>query len=178
MKQCEEITHNALSVASRGRDPALKLLNNAREVPLQEWTLELCEAMQEICEVLDNDSSDKPYTTALRKQMEVIRHPELTSSARMLAAMRNRKLSVTDLVLQKSHEYMRLFQKTPLDAAVKRSFDLQVEASLTQQQRLNTTREIPFDKYLNNYFSQDAAGSEIYSRDQSQNIPMVETTAR
>ena len=178
LKQHEEINHNALSVASRGRDPALKLLNKGREISLQHWALRLCEEMQEICEVLDNDESDKPYTMALRKQMEVIRHPALTSSAKMLSAMREQKLSITDLVLQKSHEYMRLFQKTPLDAAVKRSFDLQVEASLTQQQRLNTTREIPFDKYLNNYFSQDAAGSEIYSRDQSQNIPMVETTAR
>jgi glutamate--cysteine ligase len=58
-----------------------------------------------------------------------------------------------------------------LDAAVKRSFDLQVEASLTQQQRLNTTREIPFDKYLNNYFSQDATAGKIYPHGPSQNIP-------
>ena len=178
VKQYEEITHNALSVANRGRDPALKLLDNGREVPLQEWALRLCEQMQEICEVLDNGSSDKPYTMALRRQMEVIRHPELTSSARMLAAMRDQKLSITDLVLQKSLEYTRLFQRTPLDAAVKRGFDLQVEASLAQQQQLNTTPEIPFDKYLSNYFSQDATISKIYSRDQPQNIPMVETAAR
>lgn len=171
LKQYEEINHNALSVASRGRDPALKLLNKGREISLQQWALRLCEEMQEICEVLDNDGGDKPYTMALRKQMEVIRHPALTSSARMLAAMREQKLSITDLVLQKSHEYTRLFQKTPLDAAVKRSFDLQVEASLAQQQRLNTTREIPFDKYLNNYFSQDANAGKIYPHVHSQNIP-------
>ncbi len=85
--------------------------------------------------------------------------------------MREQKLSITDLVLQKSHEYTRLFQKTPLDAAVKRSFDLQVEASLAQQQRLNTTSEIPFDKYLNNYFSQDATADKIYPQEHSQNIP-------
>ena len=111
LKQYEEIKHNALSVASRGRDPALKLLNKGQEIPLQQWALRLCEEMQEICEVLDNDNGDKPYTMALRKQMEVIRHPELTSSARMLSAMREQKLSITDLVLQKSHEYMRLFSE-------------------------------------------------------------------
>ena len=169
VKQYEEITHNALSVASRGRDPALKLSDNGREVPLQEWALRLCEQMQEICEVLDNGSSDKPYTMALRRQIEVIRHPELTSSARMLTAMRDQKLSITDLVLQKSLEYTRLFQRTPLEAAVKRDFDLQVEASLAQQQHLDTTPEIPFDKYLGNYFSQDATISKICSRDQTQN---------
>ena len=119
--------------------------------------------------MLDNDSSDKPYTTALRKQMEVIRHPELTSSARMLAAMRDQKLSVTDLVLQKSLEYTQRFQKTPLQASIKRRFDLQAQASLDQQQQLNTTPEISFDKYLSNYFSQDATISKVYSREQTQN---------
>ena len=70
----------------------------------------LCEQMQEICEMLDNGNADKPYTRALRKQIEAIRHPELTSSARMLSAMRDQKLSITDLVLQKSREYTRYFQ--------------------------------------------------------------------
>ena len=77
--------------------------------------------------MLDNGDVDKPYTKALRKQIEVIRHPELTSSARMLAAMRDQKLSITDLVLQKSQEYTRSFPEGPLDALVKRDFDLQVQ---------------------------------------------------
>lgn len=171
LKQHEEINNNALLVANRGRDPALKLSNKGQEISLQDWALRLCEEMQEICEVLDKGNDDKPYTRALRKQIEVIRYPELTSSARMLEAMRDQKLSITDLVLQKSHEYTRLFQKTSLDASVKRSFDLQVKTSLEQQKRLNTMSEIPFDKYLSNYFSQDATASKVYSQNQSQNMP-------
>ncbi len=163
LKQHEEINNNALSVASKGRDPALKLLNEGREIPLRDWALMLCEQMQEICEVLDNGSVDKPYTKALRKQTEAIRHPELTSSARMLSVMRDQKLSITDLVLQKSKEYTRYFQNSRLDASIKRDFDLQVKASLEQQERLNAATEIPFDKYLSDYFSQDAV-PEMRSR--------------
>jgi glutamate--cysteine ligase len=67
--------------------------------------------------------------------------------------MREQKLSVTDFVLQKSREYTDQFRKTPLDPSVTRDFDLQVENSLEQLERLNKTAEIPFDQFLGNYFS-------------------------
>ncbi len=180
LKQYGEIKNNALSVANKGRDPSLKLLNDGRKILLQNWALMLCQEMQEICEVLDNGNVDKPYTMALRKQIEVIRHPELTSSARMLSVMRDQKLSITELVLQKSQEYTRHFQHATLDASIKRDFDLQVKASLEEHKRLNTTSEISFDKYLSNYFSKDAATSKVHSQDHSQNIPdsKVKTAAR
>ena len=180
LKQLDEISNNALSVANRGRDPRLKLLDNGHEIPLRQWALTLCEQMREICEILDNGNADIPYTHALHQQIETIRHPELTASARMLSAMRAQKMSITELVLQKSREYTHYFQKAALDAAVKRNFDLQVKTSLAQQKQLDATDEIPFDKYLSNYFSQDASASIIQSQDLPQNLPvsMVETAAR
>jgi glutamate--cysteine ligase len=160
LKQYEEVNNNALSVANQGRDPTLKLSDKGQAVSLQEWGLKLCEEMQEICEVLDKGNDNKPYTQALHKQREVVRHSELTSSARMLSAMRDQKLSITELVLQKSDEYARYFRNTPLETSVKKSFDAQVEASLKQQEQLDTMTEIPFDKYLSNYFSEDATANE------------------
>lgn len=157
LKQHDETSNNALLVANRGRDPRLKLLDNRREVPLRQWALMLCEQMQEICEILDNGNADIPYTCALHQQIEKIRHPELTASARMLTAMRAQKMSITELVLQKSHEYTRYFRNAALDAAIKRNFDLQVKASLAQQKQLEATDEIPFDQYLSNYFSQNTS---------------------
>lgn len=154
LKQYGEINGNALSVANDGRNPALKLRNDGQEIPLQRWALMLCEEMKEICEALDDGHEEKPYTAALHKQMEVIRHPELTSSARMLAAMRSQHLSITDLVLQKSQEYTHYFKNCALDASIKKSFDLQVETSLAQQERLTAMTEIPFDEYLNSYFAE------------------------
>jgi glutamate--cysteine ligase len=166
-------------VANRGRDSRLKLLDNGHEIPLRQWALTLCEQMREICEILDNGNADIPYTHALRQQIETIRHPELTASARMLSAMRAQKMSITELVLQKSREYTRYFQNAALDAAVKRNFDLQVKTSLAQQKQLDATDEIPFDTYLSNYFSQDASAGISQSQDLPQNllVSMVETAA-
>ncbi|MEO6563996.1 MAG: glutamate--cysteine ligase [Nitrosospira sp.] len=180
LKQHDEIGNNALSVANRGRDPMLKLSDNGHEIPLRQWALTLCEQMREICEILDNGNADIPYTRALHQQIEAIRHPELTASARMLEEMRTQKMSITELVLQKSHEYTHHFQNAALDAAVKNNFDLQVKTSLAQQDQLDATAEIPFDKYLSNYFSQNTAASIIHSQDLLQNLAdsMVETAAR
>ena len=163
-KQYEEVNNNALSAANRGRDPKLKLSDKGQAVSLQDWALALCEEMQEICEILDKGNGNDWYTRTLRKQTEVVRHPELTSSARILSAMRDQKLSINELVLQKSDEYTRYFQNAPLEASVRKSFDLQVEASLEQQERLDMMSEIPFEKYLNNYFSEDATADETCSQ--------------
>jgi glutamate--cysteine ligase len=180
LKQHDEISNNALTVANRGRDPGLKLLDNGHEVPLRQWALTLCEQMREICEILDNGKADTSYTRALLQQIEKIHHPELTASARMLSAMLTQKMSITELVLQKSHEYTRYFQKSALDAAIKRNFDLQVKTSLAQQKQLDATNEIPFDKYLSNYFSQDAPASIIHSQILPKNLPdwKIETAAQ
>jgi glutamate--cysteine ligase len=171
LKQNEEIKNNALSVANNGREPSLELLNAGRKISLKNWALMLCQEMQEICEVLDNGDTDKPYTMALHKQIEAIRHPELTPSARMLSVMRSQKMSVTELVLQKSHEYTCQFKHAALDASIKRDFDRQVSASLENYRRLNAKREISFDQYLSNYFSENTAASKTHAKDHSQTIP-------
>ena len=160
-KQHEEINFNALAVANSGRDPALKLVDEGKEIPLRDWALKLGEQMQEICEALDEGDEEKPYAMALLRQIEVIRHPELTSSARMLATMRDQKLSVTDLALEKSQQHTAHFQKAPLDALVKRDFDLKVQNSLELLERLNNAPQIPFDQFLQNYFSGDAKAGDI-----------------
>ena len=96
--------------------------------------------------------------------------------------MRAQKMSITELVLQKSHEYTRYFRNAALDAAIKRNFDLQVEASLAQQKQLEATDEISFDQYLSNYFSQGVSSSIVHSRELHllQNLPdtRVKTAAR
>lgn len=180
LKQNEEIKNNALSVANNGRKPSLELLNAGRKISLKNWALMLCQEMQEICEVLDNGDNDKPYTTALCKQIEAIRHPELTPSARMLSIMRNQKMSVTELVLQKSHEYTCQFKEATLDASIKQDFDIQVRTSLEKYRRLNAKHEIPFDQYLSNYFSENTAAGIAHAKDHSQTISgsTVETATR
>ena len=164
-RQQEEIGMNSLSVANRGRDPSLRLSDNGTEIPLRNWALGLCGEMQEICDALDRGNPARPYTAALNKQIEAIRHPELTPSARVLSVMRDEKLSITELTLQKSREYTQYFRSSPLEEAARRNLDFQGRASLEQLQRLNAMTAISFDKYLNDYFGQEPAAEKFSSQD-------------
>ena len=152
LSKCAEINSNALAVANNGRDPGLKLSNGGDKIPLRHWASMLCEQVDEVCDVLDRGDSEKSYTNALQKQMELIRHPELTSSARMLSEMREQKMSVSDFSLQKSREYTQYFQNRPLSAAMRGKLESSVTKSLLEQKYLESEEKIPFEDYLGNYF--------------------------
>ncbi|MCB1985978.1 MAG: glutamate--cysteine ligase [Burkholderiales bacterium] len=153
MEHHAEINRNMLLAAIQGRAPALKLSNNGQEIRLQHWALELCQEMQPVCEMLDNGHDNRPYTTTLQKQIEAIRYPECTPSARMLSTLLDQKLSVTELVLQKSQEYTEYFKQNALNDSTRKQFDLQVQTSLQEFERLNNAHQIPFEQYLCNYFA-------------------------
>ena len=79
--------------------------------------------------------------------------------------MRDEKLSITELTLQKSREYTQYFRSSPLEEAARRNLDFQGRASLEQLQRLNAMTAISFDKYLNDYFGQEPAAEKFSSQD-------------
>jgi glutamate--cysteine ligase len=108
--------------------------------------------MEEVCEVLDGSDREKPYSQVLQKQKELIRHPDMTSSARMLSEMRDQKLSVDDFSLQKSGEYTQYFRNLPLSAPIRQELESSIAKSRTDQSHLESEEKIPFEDYLENYF--------------------------
>lgn len=150
--QCAEINSNALAVANNGRDPALRLLNGKNKVSLRQWASMLGEQMEEVCDILDEGNREKPYWKALQKQMERIRHPDTTSSARMLSEMREQKMSVADFSLHKSGEYTEYFQSEPLSVSARQELESSVAKSLVDQKYLESEEKIPFEDYLEDYF--------------------------
>jgi glutamate--cysteine ligase len=152
LDKCAEINRNALAVANNGRKPGLELSNGDSRISLRHWALILCERMEEVCEVLDGSDREKPYSQVLQKQKELIRHPDMTSSARMLSEMRDQKLSVDDFSLQKSGEYTQYFRNLPLSAPIRQELESSIAKSRTDQSHLESEEKIPFEDYLENYF--------------------------
>ena len=62
------LDENHVAVARRGRDPALTLWREGRQVPMRDWARELLDSMAGICELLDHGDPAKPYTQALGTQ--------------------------------------------------------------------------------------------------------------
>jgi glutamate--cysteine ligase len=151
-EKCAEINSNALAVANNGRDPRLELSNGENKIPLRHWALMLCEQMEEICDILDGSDQEKPYWRALQKKMEIIRYPDMTSSARMLSEMQEQKMSVDDFSLQKSGEYTLYFKNRHLSTLLSQKLESSVTKSLMDQKYQESEKKIPFEDYLRNYF--------------------------
>ena len=84
----EQLDHNHLLVARRGREPDLQLQRDGRGVSLRAWGAELLDQLAGICEMLDGADPGQPYRRALAKQLEKLRDPERTPSALHLRELR------------------------------------------------------------------------------------------
>jgi len=150
----EEIDHNQSLVVTRGREPGLRLRHNGQDVELRVWADEVLEAMQGVAEILDACEPDKRYTSALAAQRDVIRNPELTPSARVLAEMRDNEESFFAFAMRKSEEHRAAYLAMPLSAEREAFFRDAAERSLQEQRAIEASDTLSFEQYLERYFSQ------------------------
>ncbi len=146
---------NQLQVANQGRKPGLQLERNGRTIPMQEWALEILAGMQSVCEILDEDRADKPYTKALQVQTSRVLDPGLTPSARMLEALKDHNSQSFDcLGLTKSLEHAACFNGKRVDEIFDRQFTDMAQQSLAKQAELEHKPQPDFDDFLKHYFAQ------------------------
>ena len=148
------IRDNLLAVAYRGRDPGLELQRNGTTIPLRQWALEVTDSMRGICEMLDTDRSGAPYASALDAQIEAIRDPERTPSARLLAEMRTNQESFAAFAQRISEQHRQWFKSHRLDPARAQKFTSIAQESLQKQREIEASEKLPFDRFLAHYFAQ------------------------
>ncbi|MES9855968.1 MAG: glutamate--cysteine ligase [Sedimenticola sp.] len=149
-----EIDRNLVSTAHRGRDPALTLQRQGKQVSLGEWATEVCAAMVPIGELLDGDDRHRPYAQALAQQLACVKDPDLTPSARMLAEMRSQGESFFHFAQRMSLQHHDYFRNLQLASEREIFFLGEAEASLLQQAAIEAADKISFDQFLVNYFAQ------------------------
>jgi glutamate--cysteine ligase len=145
---------NQLAVANFGRKPGLQLERGAEKTPLQDWAHDILDSMLPVCGILDENLEDKPYGKALAYQRQVVENPDLTASARMLAAMRQAQQPFARFGLQQSAEHARYFNQRKLDGATTQKFNELAAQSLAKQQEIESKDQLPFDDFLKQYFAQ------------------------
>ncbi|MFQ5644931.1 MAG: glutamate--cysteine ligase, partial [Thiogranum sp.] len=153
-RERREIDENELRTAHQGRDPELMLVRDGNPVLLQDWAGELMQEMHGVCELLDRGSKGQPYCSALDAQWNKVKDPGLTPSARMLREMRDRGEGFYHFAKRMSEIHRHFFNNLPLSETSERYFSELAEKSLEDQQAWEATDEVPFDEYLQRYFSQ------------------------
>lgn len=146
--------YNQNEVSLRGRDPALRLRRDGKEVGLRAWGTSICEAMTGVCALLDEGVAGQPYQQALTEQLEALRDADRTPSARMLADMRQNKEGFYHFAKRMSAEHYDYFRSRPLSAEKLRMFQDLASNSLKKQKELEASDTLSFDDFLTRYFAQ------------------------
>jgi glutamate--cysteine ligase len=150
----QEIDHNLELAAHQGRDPSLQLLREGEKLSLSSWAEEICRGMEGICEQLDNSQPERGYFRALAEQLEVVRNPDATPSARMLAEMRSNGESFFQFAKRKSLQHHRYFDLLALEQERCQHLQEEVVRSREQQRILEEGDTQSFGEFLQDYFNQ------------------------
>jgi glutamate--cysteine ligase len=150
----QEIDYNQMAVANQGRDPKLLLHHSGRALSLSNWAMQILDALEGLCEILDTGETDRPYTRILDIQRETVRDPDRTPSARVLAEMRANQEGFFQFAKRVSLQHRAYFRGLPLDPERSQYFQEQARQSLALQQAMEAADEISFDEYLRQYFAQ------------------------
>ena len=142
-------------VAHRGREPGLMLETGNAPILLKDWAEQIFADMKPLCELMDGDNPEKPYTSALQRQWQLVQNPELTPSARILQQMVERNKPFASLALLTSAEHERYFREQKLDDENTRHFMEMARASLAKQKEIEDSDRLTFDDFLQHYFSQN-----------------------
>jgi len=150
-----EIDQNEMLVAHRGREPGLELKRCGKDVTLQQWATEICDGMESVCDLLDSNTTKRPYRQALARQRRAVENPDLTPSARMLAEMSNGGETFYELARRKSLEQQWYFAELPINTEREQMFVELAERSLQKQKEIEAADKIDFDRFLEEYNNQE-----------------------
>jgi glutamate--cysteine ligase len=145
---------NHLLVARRGREPNLQLRREGRSIAMTDWTRELLDSMQGLCEMLDHGEAARPYSSALEQQRAKIDDVERTPSARLLAEMRQTGESFFQLAqrMSKLHKDYFLGLYPPNESRLS-EFATEARDSLEAQRGIEASDRTDFDTYLAHYLA-------------------------
>jgi glutamate--cysteine ligase len=148
------IVRNKQQVASRGREPGLRLAMGAQQVPLAEWGGQVLAECAPIAAALDAANGTTTYGASLASANAALREPATTPSARVLDAMaRQYDNSYVRFVLAKSVAHRETILALPFSADVAARFANLAGASLAKQRDIEAADTLPFETFRQNYLS-------------------------
>jgi len=148
------VGENKLRVASRGREPGLRLIRDGEEAPFVEWAGEMLADCGPIAEALDRAKGGHAHRNALAAAVATLGNPDSTPSARVLQAMkRDYGNSYVKFVLAQSRAHRDTIMKLPLAPDVAERFERMAQESIEEQKRIEAGDTIPFEAFRQLYLA-------------------------
>ena len=149
--------HNVQTVAHRGREPGLTLTHNKKTVKLVDWGNSILESLAPLAQWMDehepNGSVANLYQSSLQQQLDKLRDPSLTPSARIVDELDSYG-SFFQMAMSISAAHEENLLKMPVDAQLQAQLAQTVTDSIAAQKTLESECSGSFEAFLNDYFSQ------------------------
>jgi glutamate--cysteine ligase len=149
-----ELAQNQHLTAARGREPGLQLLRRGQAVSLRDWGAELLAEFAPLAAALDAANGGQAHREALAEAEQRLAQPELTPSARVLAAMvQDFRASHVGFVRAQSERSRELLLNRPFSAAARQRYAAMAAASVAEQQRIEAADTLDFESYRQQYLA-------------------------
>lgn len=149
---CPETRQNFLTVVNQGRAPDLQLKRDDQAISMQDWATELFDGIQACAELLDQAHGGQEHQQALAQQRAKLADVNLTPSAQVLNAMREKSCSFTQLAFALSRQHADTL-RDPAPEIVQHYQALAAQ-SIEQQLRIEAADSMSFDEYMTAYYAQ------------------------
>ena len=146
------MARNNERVATRGREPRLRIERNHREVEMRQWGAQLLAECAPLAERLDELLGGAAYRSAVAAALGALNDPETVPSARVLHAMqRNHDGVYVRFVLAESLLHRGSLLNLPLPPRVEEEFAVMARASAAKQRELEAQERVDFETYRQKY---------------------------
>jgi glutamate--cysteine ligase len=148
------LARNQQRTSERGREAELVLERAGREASLFEWARMLCEELVPLAAALDGAGGGSGYRTALESARAGLREPAVLPSARVLQTMsRDFDGSYVGFIRAQSERFKRDFLARPWQHETAARFGRLAQASLAEQERIESSDRLSFEEYRQWYLS-------------------------
>jgi glutamate--cysteine ligase len=148
------LRRNQQTVATRGREPGLKLCRGSQQVALFEWGGQVLVECAPLAAALDAAHGGDAHRTALEAAVAALTDPESVPSARLLRAMaREHGNSYVQCILALSQRHAAALRALPLAPGVEADFAHLAAESLAEQRAIEAADDVPFETYRQRYLS-------------------------
>ena len=149
-----QLGRNQTQVVERGREPGLQLEGESGLVGLTDWGNKLLDACAPIAAALDQASGDSmhQYRDSLGQQRDKLAQPQLTPSAKIIAAMAMRG-SFFKFTMDQAEQVTKHLAATPITDTILRELEQESAASLLRQAEIEEADTQPFSEFLEGYLA-------------------------
>ncbi len=153
------MSRNQECVAQRGREPGLKLGCGSGDRSMKEWGEKLLAECAPVAAALDAALGGSAYREAHARQVEVLRDPALTPSARVLVEMqRKHNGSYIEFVREVSGKHRATLMARDFPSSEQERFARLAAESIEELKQIEAGDSLPFEEYRKKYLAVERLG--------------------